>query len=161
MEQMISVEKRHTQRDFKISRFRTLELQKFCITKGIFRDSEAPLKVARTFKVRRVYDESTTKKEEYQDTVTLLSVVSKFTSLSCKETFLLVVTSASTAVQKALRFAIQLRQKLHFPHRVIENLLRQKQHAWKKWAQEITERSRETAHYFQAPATQAMPEAIL
>ena len=169
MEQMISVEKRHTQRDFKISRFRTLELQKFFfITKGIFRDSGAQLKVTRTFKVRRVYDESTTKKEEYQNTVTLLSAVSQFTSLSCKETFLPVVTSASTAVQKASRFAIQLRQKLHFTHTFIDNLLCQKQPSWKKWAQEITGRSRETpscapfcAHYFQAPATQAMPEAIL
>ena len=138
MEQMISVEKRHTQRDFKISRFRTLELQKFCISKGIFRDSGVQLKVTRTFKVRRIYDESTRKKKEYQDTVTLLSVVSQFTSLSCKETFLPVVTSASTTVQKASRFAIQLRQKLHFTHRLINNLLCQKQPARRKWAQEIT-----------------------
>lgn len=57
--------KAHVERfqDFKISHSRVIEV--FFITKGIFRDSGAQLKVTRTFKVRRVYDESTTKKEEY------------------------------------------------------------------------------------------------
>lgn len=96
--------KAHVERfqDFRISHSRVIEV--FFITKGIFRDSEAQLKVNSHFQGKENLWWEYDKKKEYWDTVTLLSVVSQFTSLSCKETFLPVVTSASTAVQKGLAF---------------------------------------------------------